>query len=67
MDRVIVKPNNAEELQFLVTLLKKLDIDSQVMNEEELEDLGLLLAMKEADRNERVSDDAIMAKLRSKL
>lgn len=65
MEAIIAKPKTISEFKLLLDLLKKMGISSQVLTEEEKEDLGLLKLMQEADRTKRVSKNAVMAKLRS--
>jgi len=65
MKSVIITPKSESELKFIAELLKKLGIDSKVMSVDEMEDTGLSLLMKEADRTKRVSRNAIMKKLNS--
>jgi hypothetical protein len=63
METLLVQPNNAEELALLQTMLKKMSIGNTVISVEEKEDLGLLMMMKKADRNKRVSRHTVMKKL----
>lgn len=64
MSSIVVSPKSPEELQFLSELLKKLGVDSKVISDEETEDLGLSILMKETNRSEVVSEEEIMAKLK---
>jgi hypothetical protein len=63
METLLVQPKNAEELVLLQTLLEKMSIGNTVISLEDKEDLGLLMLMKEADRNKRVSRKTVMKKL----
>ena len=42
-----------------------MNISSKIITDEEKEDMGLLMMMKEADRNDRVSFEDVMKKLNS--
>jgi len=42
-----------------------MNIASKVITEEEKEDMGLIMMMKEVDRNEKVSYEEVMKKLNS--
>jgi hypothetical protein len=63
METLLVQPKNAEELALLQTLLEKMSIGNTVISLEDKEDLGLLMLMKKADRNKRVSRETVMKKL----
>ncbi|MDP2208642.1 MAG: hypothetical protein Q8K98_07690 [Bacteroidota bacterium] len=65
MKSIVISPKNDSELTFVSTLLKKLSIPTKVLSEEEIEDLGLSILMREADRNKKVSRETIMRKLKS--
>ncbi len=60
---LLVKPRTKGDLKLLSELLKKLKIESSLVDDEQLEDAGLTLLMKEADRSRKVSRDLIMKKL----
>jgi hypothetical protein len=63
METLLVQPKNAEELALLQTMLEKMSIGNMVISFEDKEDLGLLMLMKKADRNKRVSRETVMKKL----
>ncbi|MBO6536347.1 MAG: hypothetical protein JJ966_09000 [Balneolaceae bacterium] len=63
MDSLLIKPKNKEELAFLTQLMKKLGIQSASLSDEDLEDAGLTLLMKQVDRKETVSEQEVMNKL----
>lgn len=65
MKALIVKSKNPTEMKFLSDLLKKLGMSARVVDIEEVEDLGMSILMKEADRTKKVSRATIMKKLRS--
>ena len=67
MSSIIITPSDQKEFQFLLSLLEKLKVPNRVLEEGELEDLGLALAMKEVDREDKVSEKDIMNLLKSKL
>lgn len=64
MESIIVTPKNQEEFRLLTDLLAKMNISSKVLSEEEKEDIGLGILLQEADRNEKVSREEIMNKLK---
>ncbi len=66
MDAILLKPKNQKELKLITDLLDKMQVSSKILSEEELEDTGLGLLMKEVDRNETVSRDLIFQTLNSK-
>jgi hypothetical protein len=65
MKALVITPKNQSEFKFLSDLLKKLDIMSVQMNEEEIEDLGLSKMLKSVDKTDKVSKESILAKLSS--
>ena len=65
MESIVISPKTNDEAKLIKDLLDKMNISSKVITEEEKEDFGLLIMMKEADRNETVPHDEIMKKLNS--
>ena len=65
MESIIINPKTKKEVKLVRTLLEKMNISSDIISEEEKEDLGLIAMMKEADRNETVSREEIIKKLKS--
>lgn len=63
MSSIVVNPKNQQEFQFITELLNKLGVDSKVLSDEDAEDLGLSILMKNVDRSDFVSEDDIMKKL----
>ncbi|MEY4541581.1 MAG: hypothetical protein RLZZ306_3338 [Bacteroidota bacterium] len=66
MTSMVITPRNKSEMKLVSDLLKKMQIQTQLVSEEIQEDLGLAFMMKEVDRNEKVSEESIMSKLRRK-
>lgn len=62
---MVITPKNPREFKFLSDLLKKLDILSFTMTEEEVEDLGLSKMLKKVDKAKKVSKESILRKLKS--
>lgn len=60
---MVITPKNQNEFKFLSDLLKKLNITSATMSEEELEDMGLSRMLENIDRTKIVSKESIMNKL----
>ena len=65
MESIIISPKTQDEVKIIQELLDKMNISSTIITDEEKEDMGLLAMMKEVDRNDKVSRDAIMKKLNS--
>ena len=65
MKAMVITPRSQSEFKFLSDLMKKLNIMSATMTEEEIEDLGLSKMLKEVDKTKKVSKESIMNKLRS--
>ena len=51
------------ELKLVSDLLKKMQIETQLLTEEQRENFGLIKLMKQADRTQKVSREKVMAKL----
>ena len=65
MKSLIISPKSKTELKFIEELLNKLGITSKMLTEEEIEDAGLSLMMKDVDRSKKVSKESVMKKLKS--
>jgi hypothetical protein len=63
MSSLLITPKSSEELNFLIALLERLDMKSHLVSEEEIEDLGLSIMMRDIDSTEKVSRAEIMKKL----
>ena len=59
----MITPASTAELQLLRDLLKQMRIKAKVLTDEEKEDLGLALMMREAKDSPRVSRESVMRKL----
>lgn len=66
MKAIMIKSKNEVELKFLTDLLKKLGINANVLDIEDIEDIGLSLMLKKVDRSKKVDRETIMRKLRAK-
>lgn len=64
MDTLIVSPKTIEDLKILTDLLNRLGISVLRLSEEEKEDLGLAILMQDANREEKVTRDEVMKKIR---
>ena len=64
MTTLLVTPKNNKELEFIEKLLKELRIANRAITDEEKEDMGLSMLMKQANRNKKVSRESIMKKLK---
>lgn len=63
METLLVKTKNKNETKLVSDLLKKMRIQTVILSDEEREDIGLIKLMKQANRNEKVVRQEIMAKL----
>ncbi len=64
MKSLVITPKDAKELNFVSELLQKMGISLKILSEEEKEDAGLLIMMQEADKNDTVSRQEIVSKLK---
>ena len=65
MQSIIVTPKDTNEFKFLKGLLNKLKISARELTADEIEDFGLSVLMKQADRSRKVSRESVMKKLAS--
>ena len=65
MESIVITPKTKDEAKIITDLLNKMNISSSVITDEEKEDLGLLMMMKEVDRGDKVTRDEVMKKLNS--
>ena len=63
MSSIVINPKSPKELKFISELLNKLGVESKVLSDEDTEDLGLSLLMKDVDRSDIVPKEEVMAKL----
>jgi len=64
MNSIVINPKDQKELKFILSLLNKLGVDSKVLSEEEQEDIGLSLLMKDIDLQDKVSETDVRKKLK---
>jgi hypothetical protein len=60
METFIVTPKTKAEAKLLKDIFEKMKITAKMLSEEEKEDIGLAMMMKEVDRSSKVSRDTIM-------
>jgi hypothetical protein len=65
MESIVITPKTKDEAKVITDLLNKMNISSGVITDEEKEDLGLLMMMKEVDCGDKVTRDEVMKKLNS--
>ena len=63
MNSLLITPTSEAEFSLLVALLEKMNVAAQVLSEEDREDAGLGLLMREAQGSPPVSREAIMREL----
>ena len=63
MEAILIKVKDKSERDFISDLLKRMKIDSKVLNLEEKEDIAFGEMMSKIDRTQKVSRDKVMAKL----
>lgn len=66
METSVITSNSKRELTLISEFAKKLGLNSKIMTEDEREDIGLLKAIMEADRKEKVSPESVMEILEEK-
>lgn len=63
MESIIINPKDKAEFELITQLLSKMNVTSKVIPEENQEDLGLAVLMKQVDRTKKVSKEIIMKNL----
>jgi hypothetical protein len=66
MKALLVRSDNREEMKFIADLLKKLGVSTMELSDEDVEDYGMSILLKDVDRSKKVSREIIMKKLKSK-
>lgn len=66
MNSIIITPKNKREFKLLSELLAKMNVSAKTLSDEEKEDFGMAMLMKEADRSQKVARETVMEKLRSR-
>jgi hypothetical protein len=65
MESIVINPKTKDEAKLINDFLAKMNISSKVLSDEEKEDMGLVMMMKETDMYDLVSREEIMQKLKS--
>lgn len=65
MNGFLISTKTPSEYKFLYDLLKKLGIQNTPLSEDDIEDLGMSVLLKNVDRTKKVSREKVMKKLRS--
>ena len=63
MKAIVVTPKNESEYKFVADLLKKLGIGTSTLTSAEMEDIGMLKLLSEADKSKKANRKEIMKKL----
>jgi 16S rRNA G527 N7-methylase RsmG len=63
MKALLIHPANHKEMEFLTQLLNKLGVSALELTQEELEDYGMALLIKDVDRSDKVDKSEVMKKL----
>lgn len=66
MKALIVRSDDQVEMEFIADLLKKLGVSAMEISDEDVEDYGMSILMKDAERSKKVSREVVMKKLQSK-
>ena len=65
MESIIISPKTKKEAKLIIDLLNTMNVPSKVITDEEKEDLGLLMMMKDTDLNDTVPYEEVMKVLNS--
>ena len=64
MTTLVITPKTTTERKMVEKLMHSLGIGIRSLTDEEKEDMGLALLLKQADRTKKVSRDSVMKKLK---
>jgi len=60
METLIIQSENSRDIKLLKEIVTKMGLKSAQLSEEQAEDIGLSLLMKEADRSKTISRKTLM-------
>lgn len=63
MNALIIKSKSRSDLKLLKELATRMGLESKILTKEEIEDWGLTVLMKQADRSKTVSKETVISKL----
>jgi hypothetical protein len=63
METLIVSVKDKAEMKLVSDMLKKMRIETKILNDEEKEDIGMIKLLKKVDREDKVSRKKVMDKL----
>jgi hypothetical protein len=63
METLIVSVKDKAELKLVSEVLKKMRIETKILSDEEIEDIGMIKLLKKVNRKDKVSREKVMAKL----
>ncbi len=64
METAILKSNSKENLNLLLDLAKKLNVNVKVLSEDELQDIGLAIAIKKGRTEKFINTESFLKKIR---
>lgn len=62
---IIIKPKDKDEEKLLQMLIKRMGLEGRSLSWEEMEDMGLAMAMSKVDRTKFADKERVMRTLRS--
>ncbi len=63
MQSLLITPKDDAELELLSALLSRLNIETTVISEEDQEDMGMAMLLREVDRTQQVSRESVFKAL----
>ena len=64
METAILKSNSKKNLNLLLDLAKQLEMNVKILSQEELEDIGLAIAIKKGRTGKYVNTESYLKKIR---
>ena len=66
MTTAVFKSESKQNLKLLVDLAEKLGMESKILTEEQIEEIGMMNAIKKGDTGEYIDSKKILKKLKKK-
>ncbi len=66
MESIVVSSDSKNDINLILSFAKRIGLKVKIFSDQEQEDIALLNAMLEADRNKIVDENIILNKLNSK-
>ena len=59
METIIIQSDNKKEIELIKQVMKKMNIEARSLTNDEMEDIGMGVLIREADRSKTVLEETI--------